>query len=309
MNNIKQIKLNDIIEDSIKSNSNNIYKIKLQKDKNYYVTLISKNDYEFNLIFFDINKKLIKFKDDNGIYLNDKLDVEDKNITNKQLVEYDDEIVIDENNMDLFNNLILDLINNKQNNLNNKFEIVIEFDEKELNNEENSQMVTNNKFNFNNKRYFTPEQSGEYYIMVVSNYNNKGDYSLLVNNVENLNYEYTNKIDLNSEKKIKIKDKFKSLKFTIFLIKNISYTIQSNDKLKIFIYNKNQKCISKNNIFNFIPTETDYYIIEIFSLEDNVNDKITIYYSRYYKSKNLSYDNKFEFLIKNNNLEFQPIFK
>ena len=81
----KNIKINEIIIDSLTNeNYRHVYDVYLDKNKFYFITLISKDDNEFNLRIYNDEKNIIKTKyddKDENIYLadlNNNLDEEDE---------------------------------------------------------------------------------------------------------------------------------------------------------------------------------------------------------------------------------------
>ena len=317
MDNIQSttISINNMVN-GILTNENfrHIYDIVLEKNKYYFITLISKDDTEFNLRIYDSEKNIIKLKgDDNeeNIYiadLNNNIKKEDEEDEEDEDDEEDDESDDDDdesedneneennnyqdlNNPEMLNNFILDIIGKSISNLNqnmddskddnedaNKIEIIIEVKDDGLPNEndlkallKNNEISNNVIINYNNKMYFTPENTGKYYLSVTSDYNyQEGEYSLNIQEVEDIKVTYNNNIELNDLITFKAKDKFKSKKYFIDLKKEQSYKIDGSENLKFLISGNKQKIISKNNIICFTVDYNTTYEIEVMSLKKGI---------------------------------------
>ena len=117
------------------------------------------------------------------------------------------------NDPDILNNLILDIIGTSMTpikpstddlNKPNKIEIIIEIKDNDLPNEsdlkallKNNEISNNVIINFNNKIYFTPDNTGKYYLSVSSDYNyQEGEYSLNIQEVEDIKVTFDNKINI-----------------------------------------------------------------------------------------------------------------
>jgi len=340
----KNIKINEFITDSLTNeNYRHIYDVYLDKNKYYFITLISKDDNEFNLRIYNDEKNIIKSKyddKDENIYLadlNNNLEEDDDDYDNEDdedededdddddedddEFEYaheddDDDYEEDEKNSlinlnetDMINNLILDILKSKNppidgidgiddidnneddNKMNdpNKIEIIIEIkensDEFNLPDEDDLEAILKNNeisnnviINFNNKIYFTPEKSGKYYLAVSSDYNYQiGEYSLNVQEVEDIKVTFNNKINLNDKINFKSKDKFKPRKYYLNLKKNKKYKIEGSENLKFFVIKGDQKIISKDNVISFIAKYNGKYEIEVMTLKKDLKCNFIIF--------------------------------
>lgn len=304
MNN--NIKINKIQNGNLTNdNFRHLYQIHLEKNKSYFINLMSKNNFEFNLRLYDSSKNIIKFKDDND----ENIDIADLNIDLNQLNlkntldiedEYKDEdeefedVIIsesiinfnDENFEDIITSILESSLVNMDELKDKNIEIVIEIDDSEFDYPNNDQINNflekkklNNEIiiNFNNKLYFTPEKSDNYIISVSSDYNNQeGEYSLLVQEVENLKFILGKKINLNEDININFKKKFQNKKFHINLNKNETYKINSNGNIKLLVSRNDQKIISKDNTLEFSPDYDGTYEIDIVSLEAKQDININV---------------------------------
>lgn len=323
----KTIIVNEIITDSLTDdNYRHIYNIKLEKNKYYFITLLSKDDNEFNLRIYDDDKNIIKLKYDDkeeNIYLadlNNNLDEEniDDDDDDEEEIYEDDEIYeedeyeldevddlnmlqddedegeiskkgLDEMSQNFIDNIISDIISTKLPGFNmddeskndpnkidpNKIEIIIEMKNDNLPNEDdleaflkNSEISNNVIINFNNKMYFTPDKTGNYYLSVTSDYTYQiGEYSLNVQEVEDIKVTYNNKINLDEEIYFNVKDKFKSKKYYVDLLENKSYKVSGSENLKFLISKKDHKIISQSNEIDFIAKYSGKYEIEVMLLK------------------------------------------
>lgn len=320
MENVKKINLNEIEKNTITGKKcRHIYEIEFKKSKSYFITLISSNHCEFNLRLYDNNKKIIKLKDDDntedlGIAdINKSIDLinreyfeeltdDDENEENESEdddANYmtdnpEDEMVAMNDSQDILNNMILEIMNSlNPDELNNKIEITIELDEKKgipseadiddfvKKNEMNKEI----NINYNNKIYFTPKKSGKYYLSVSADYyNQEGEFSLLVKEVEDIKFTSNKEIQLNSKIIYKSKEKFKSKKFFINLKKNETYNLDGSKELKFLISKNNQKIISKSNSVKFTAEYSGKYEVEVMALKKNTEG--------YFKISSLKDENK-----------------
>ena len=360
------ININEIISGSLTNdNYRHVYDVFLDKNKYYFITLISNDNTEFNLRIYDDEKNIIKLKyddKDENIYLADLNnnindnenskdddeddDYEDDDGDNDDDVdddeeyededeeddeEYEDENEEDDeynfNDPDILNNLILDIIGssipqlnpNKDDTINdpNKIEIIVEIkdnlpDENDLEALLKNNEISNNVIiNFNNKMYFTPEKSGKYYLGVSSDYNYQiGDYSLNIQEVEDIKVTFNNKINLNEDIIFKSKDKFKSKKYYINLIEGHKYKVEGVDNLKFLISKNKQKIISKDNNTFFIAKFDGKYEIEVMPLKKEIECKFkivditseSIYNDKFQNFENLEYKKNDGNILDDNNL-------
>lgn len=386
----KTIIVNEIITDSLTDdNFRHIYNIKLEKNKYYFITLLSKDDNEFNLRIYDDDKNIIKLKYDDkeeNIYLADlnnnldeeNIDDDDDDDDDEEIYDDEDEYELDEvddlnmlqddedddendeittkgldeMSQNFIDNIISDIISTKLPGFNmddeskndpNKIEIIIEMKNDNLPNEDdleaflkNSEISSNVVINFNNKMYFTPDKTGNYYLSVTSDYTYQiGEYSLNVQEVEDIKVTYNNKINLDEEIYFNVKDKFKSKKYYVDLLENKSYKISGSENLKFLISKKDQKIISQNNEIDFIAKYSGKYEIEVMLLKKGKSTfKIlrnilqdysepdyfdhSLDYDKLNSSKNIikankiilfdENDDEFELFIKDKKLEIKPHF-
>ena len=193
------------------------------------------------------------------------------------------------NDPDILNNLILDIIGTSMTpikpstddlNKPNKIEIIIEIKDNDLPNEsdlkallKNNEISNNVIINFNNKIYFTPDNTGKYYLSVSSDYNyQEGEYSLNIQEVEDIKVTFDNKINIDEEIIFKAKEKFKSKKYFIDLIKGKTYKIEGSDFMKFLISKNNQLIISKDNTTIFVANFDGKYDIEVMPLKKELNN-------------------------------------
>ena len=116
--------------------------------------------------------------------------------------------------------------------------------------------------------YFTPDKTGNYYLSVTSDYTYQiGEYSLIVQEVEDIKVTYNNKINLDEEIYFNVKDKFKSKKYYVDLLENKSYKVSGSENLKFLISKKDQKIISQSNEIDFIAKYSGKYEIEVMLLK------------------------------------------
>ncbi len=125
--------------------------------------------------------------------------------------------------------------------------------------------------------YFTPENTGNYYLSVSSDYNYQiGDYSLNIQEVEDIKVTFNNKICLNDDIIFKSKEKFKSKKYFIDLIEGNKYKVEGTDNLKFLISKNRQKIISKENNTYFVAKFDGKYEIEVMTLKKDIKCKFKI---------------------------------
>ena len=313
MENIKILHLNEVKSDKLTDNEfRHIYEIDLNKTKNYFITLTVKNDCEFNLRLYDQNKNIIKLKHDDEIENSFLADINKsiESYNEEMMKEHDDYEALEEDEEDdqyedveddedgipeelqpliksddILNNMIQDILSSlNPKDKNNKLEITIEIDDNNMPSENDMEkFIEDNmaskeiKINFNNKIYFRPKVSGKIYLSVTSDYNNQiGEYTLLVQEVEDLKSLFDKQIKVNEYVNFKCKEKFKSKKFNINLNKNKEYQLESDEGLKFLISKNKQKIISKENQFKFFANYSGKYEVEVMSVKKNVNGKFKI---------------------------------
>lgn len=314
MEDVKKINLNEIEKDMITQKKyRHIYEIEFKKSKSYFITLISNNYCEFNLRLYDKNKKIIKLKDDDntedlGIVdinksidlinreyyeeMSDDKDDEENELDDKdtedteEMEENTEEMTLSNDPQDILNNIILEIMNSlNPDELNNKIEITIELDDQNGIPSESdiedfvkkSEMNKEININYNNKIYFTSKESGTYYLSVSADYyNQEGEFSLLVKEVEDIKFTSNKEIELNSKIIYKSKEKFKSKKFFINLKKNETYELDGSEDLKFLISKNSQKIISKSNLIKFTADYSGKYEIEVMALKKNTEGHFKI---------------------------------
>tara|TARA_B100000886_G_scaffold338921_1_gene302939 strand:- start:1542 stop:2444 length:903 start_codon:yes stop_codon:yes gene_type:complete len=288
---IHNIDINKVISDNLDGDIyKKIYNIDLKKGTTYFIALCSYNNNDLNLRLFDKNKNNIKFKYDKDEKIN-YIDFECNenykkiNDSSSNNLEEANELVEKNNNDFLTDNelseLINDILSKYIKDLDNEIELVIEFDEtkdsKDTNNNisENDIIKIRNKienkpYNFNNKICFKANYTGNYYIMVSSDYNKiETQYFLSIQETENINNFYNKQIKLNEKITYNSKLKFNIKLFKIKLKSDVKYNIKSENKVIYLVYNNKQKLISKNNDFSFGCNYNGLFTIEIISLEEN----------------------------------------
>tara|TARA_B100000424_G_C22942766_1_gene501612 strand:- start:3001 stop:3903 length:903 start_codon:yes stop_codon:yes gene_type:complete len=288
---IHNIDINKIINDNLDDDIyKKIYHIDLKKGTTYFIALCSYNNNDLNLRLFDKNKNNIKFKydkDEKINYINFEYNEnykEDNDSSSNNLKEANELVV--KNNKDFLTDnelseLINDILSKYIKDLDNEIEFVIEFDEtkdsKDTNDNisENDIIKINNKienkpYNYNNKICFKANYTGDYYIMVSSDYNKiETQYFLSIQETENINNFYNKQIKLNEEITYNSKLKFDIKLFKIKLKSNVKYNIKSENKVIYLVYNNKQKLISKNNDFSFDCNYNGLFTVEIISLEES----------------------------------------
>ena len=317
-------------------NFRHIYKVYLEKDKKYFISVQSKNDSEFNLRLYDINKNIIRFKYDNhdeNIFIADiKNNIEYAELINSDNEEDEDEekyINLFNDNDQIYNKsseyLKSSLYFNDDDTIHKSLsDALLNYSSKisKKNVLESSNLESSNSdilINYNNKLYFSPEECDFYILSVSSDYvNYEGEYQLQVKEVEDITKSNSSQIKVNENVNILLKNKFDSKNFTINLIKDKSYEIIVPHNLKVLIIKDSQKIISSsNNIFN--AEFNGEYEIEIISLENDINNKFKIKELNFKEtemSNIISADkfvlkdengNDFELYIKDKKLKIKPV--
>ena len=333
---MKIININNEICDSLSNdNFRHIYKIYLEKDKKYFFHLQSTNECEFNLRIYDINKNIIKFRYDNhdeNIFIADiKNDIEYSEIItseNEEVINYEDdsnyfsndegiELEIDLDDEIIQQSLFPSVNYNLESKIHETLSEALLSYNKVLNNEKKDNVL----INYNNKQYFSPNDSNFYIIAVSSDYeNNEGGYSLLVKEVEDISTSSDEEIWLNIEVNILLNSKFDSKKYFVNLEKNKNYEILSTENLTFLISKNDQKIISKVDKKTFKAEYDGSYNIEVISHIDNLNDNFSINTvstnndSNEFKVINATKiilqdenGNKFELCVKNNKLNLKSV--
>lgn len=309
--NLNQNICNNLTNDNFR----HIYKIYLEKDKKYFISLQSNNDMEFNLRIYDINKNIIKSKydkhDENTFIADIKNDIEYSEVIETESEDdneeydkldksyakiYDSEKDIDNlmklnifnenNDFSLFKDRNLE--NTKNDNVNSltqkiftdAIDAIDSYNKKLIDSYEvldNENNGDSNFINFNNKQYFSPNENNYYLLSVSSDYENyEGEYTLLVKEVEDITYSSSDKIKVNENIDILFKKKFDSRKLFVELTKNTSYEIKCSSNVKVLINKDSQKIISKFNSTNFTADFNGIYDIEIISLENKIDCRFQI---------------------------------
>ena len=278
--------LNELVKGTLTDkNYYNYYNIKLKKTKCYFIELFSKNDYEFNLNFFDKKYDKIQMNSINYIEHSESKDVEDDdNIEIEQIYldNLDPEYIIDHENEENNDILVVDYSENKQEGEDKVIEIIVPdeyFDSTiaELIENEDIEFIKSNR-KFNNKIYIEPKESTEYNIMVSSDYlGQEGEYELLIKEVENIKLTSDKKLNLNEMKVIKFTEKYKSLKFKLNLESNKTYKITNNSKhIRTILYGNNKLLTDNENNLTFKTIGAGNYFLDLFGIKDNVSATINI---------------------------------
>lgn len=302
MDTIKDIKLNKIYNDKLTNdNYQHLYSITLDKNKYYFIDLVSCNDCEFNLKIYDSNNDLV-----NTNLCQDEIDINEvssdeyeSNKNESQKKSYEDflsscEYSNDENLSEASNNNNLNDINEDNcmkmvlyenpEDPSDKIELIIEFNQPEYNKDQyynaitkilNKQTITD----YNNKIYFKPNESAKFVISVNSNYEGEeGEYTIKVNEVEDISNLSQKIFKVNQEKKIKLKKKMAWDKFIIELESNKNYNIDIEKKgIQMFIFGEggifnNEKSLN----FDIQTKNGGKYMVDIMSLENNHENNIII---------------------------------
>ena len=287
--------------------SNNYCEFNLRLyDSNKKIIKLKDDDNTEDLCIADINKSIDFINRENYEELSDEDededDDDDEDVNEKNELDDEDteemednpEMAIVNNPQDILNNMIFEIMNSlNPDELNNKIEITIELDDKKGIPSEadiddfvkKSEMNKEININYNNKIYFTPKKSGKYYLSVSADYyNQEGEFSLLVKEVEDLKFTCNKEIELNSKIIYKSKEKFKSKKFFINLKKDETYELDGSKDLKFLIFKNGQKIISKSNLVKFTADYSGKYEIEVMALKKNTEG--------YFKISNLKDDKK-----------------
>ena len=296
MYSLKKIELNNTYDNLIKNDDySHNYSIFLEKNKYYFIELINKNEYEFNLKIFDsnynkintndninnISSKLIKFsKNESDEEIQTEMDNHNKYIEEKYKEDSSDE---DESKSKDNDNLKLVLY---QDDTTDNIEIVLELTN-EFSDEKDTQSYINAIQNlkklreYNNKIYLKVKKSENYIINVTSEYENEeGEYSLSIKEVEDISCIIEKNLSLNEEKKLKFKKKYFKEKFVINLDIDTEYVFNYDcNDVKIFILGEGKTY--SNSISEeyriFIRTKLGgKYIIEVISKENDAEVNISL---------------------------------
>jgi hypothetical protein len=266
-------------------------------DENKKIIKLKDDDNTDDLGIADINKSIDLIDKENYENISSEEDDDEEDIneeesedgveTEEMEGDIDENMPLISNSQDILNNMILDIMKSlNPDDMNNKIEITIEMDDQsgvpseadiddfvkksEINKEIN--------INYNNKIYFSPKKSGIYYLSVASDYyNQEGEFSLLVKEVEDIKFTSNKEIELNSKIMFKSKEKFKSKKFFISLNKDTEYELNGSKNLKFLVSFKDQKIISKNNLVKFVADHSGKYEVEVMALKKNTDGHFTIY--------------------------------
>ena len=306
---INIIKINSIINGSFDENNyKKIYKINLDDNKKYFINLISTNNIDINSRIFDKDKNIIKLKNDINEILNYESwyqienDIESKNNVDSKgkqtedvelsnnindINNEDSNVSLDESSSlivpDNFNDIINDILLKCLKENNDDIEIVLEYEKTDTNKiTEEDIKIKNDKFknkpkNFNNKIYFSPKYTGEYFILISSDYiKTVVDYYLHIQEVEDINEKIVTTININKNIKFNSIYKFNSKLFNVLLHKDVEYCIQSKNNVIFLIFYKDQNIISNNNMLKIKTKYKGNYNIEVISLCDDktINFKI-----------------------------------
>lgn len=302
MEKIKKIELNTIYTDKLNNEDyTHNYSVFLEKHKYYYIELITKNDYEFNLKIFDSSYNKINTNDNinnitSKLISYDKKEVSEENSINEEIKEHnklieekfpeDTSEESTEEKEDIFQDENMKIILYKDD-ITDNIEIVLEITEDKVSDndpEDYINAIQNLKRirDYNNKIYLKAKKSDDYIINVRSEYENEeGEYSLNIKEVEDINIIFDKNIDLNQENTLKFKKKYNKEKFIINLDPNSEYNFNyDNENIKIFILGENNTFTNSgdniNNIINFHTIDGGKYILEIISNKKNIETKIML---------------------------------
>ena len=243
-------------EDEIKLNEQYKYNYEYDKYLNDDESNSDENDYEENKSLIEINK-------------------------NEDFIK---KCEFNENEIDNGNQMKFLLYENPEDPT-DKIELVIEFNLPESNSSDmyyNSITKILNKkqlIDYNNKLYFIPEYSGEYILSINSDYEGEeGDYSIIIKEVEDISMTSEKDIILNKTKEVFFKKKLLSDKFYIDLGSKKKYNFSiSEDNLQVFIFGEGSVFNNNNKLnFSFNTKNGGKYLIEIFSLQDNIKSEFII---------------------------------
>jgi hypothetical protein len=177
------------------------------------------------------------------------------------------------------------LIYENPENSNDKIEFVVEFSPKCT---DDSKKYYNNIINndanerfkdYNNKIYFTPQETEKYIITVASDYEGEeGEYSLIIKEAEDVSTSLYKKLLLNEDQNLKFKKKYMSQKFTINLNMNKTYNLSSNKYgLNMYIFGEGNIFSNHNNLeIIFTTIIGGEYLIEIVAADSNHTNSIKL---------------------------------
>ena len=302
---INIIKINNIINGSFdKKNYKKIYKVNLDHNKKYFINLISTNNIDINSRIFDKDKNVIKLKNDineilsyeswcqtedtseslnksieNNIEISNKQTDSSDSFNESNSLDESNSLTIPGNFTDIINDILVKCLKENSDDI----EIILEYEKSDdIKITEEDIKVKNDNFknkprNFNNKIYFSPEYTGEYYILISSDYvKTVINYYLHVQEIEDINEKIVTKINTNKCIKFNSIYKFNSKLFNVLLNKDTEYLIQSRNNVKFLIFYKDQNFISNKNTLKFKTNYEGYYNIEVISLcdDETINFKI-----------------------------------
>ena len=310
----KKIQLDEIYNDRlVNDNYNHFYSIYLEKDKHYFIELITKNDYEFNLKIYNNEKdnEICNYDEDllyedsvvyTYDYIIDEYESKEDSIK-KQIKDHNDYIDrkypddnFDDDNMQI---VLYDDEKKKDN-----IEIVIKIAktddliEKDAENYMNAIKNQKRIIDYNNKIYFSASKNDLYTISVSSEYENEeGDYSLIVREVEDINRGLEKTLLLNKEKPLKFKKRNVSEKFSIDLSAHSKYVLKcKSDGLKIFIFGEGRTITNEDQLDIIIETKSGgLYLIEIISLNECHENEILLEKINTDSENDLDFDESYEF--------------
>lgn len=310
----KKIKLDEIYNDRLlNDNYNHFYSIYLEKNKHYFIELITKNDYEFNLKIYNNEEEddICNYDDDllhenSVIFNNYDYDIDDyetkEDSIEKQIKDHNDYIYkkYPEDNFDDDMQIVLYDDENKKDSI----EIVIkvaktdDLIQKDAENYMNAIKNQKRIIDYNNKIYFSALKNDLYTISVSSEYENEeGDYSLIIREVEDINRGLEKQLLLNKEKSLKFKKKNISEKFSIDLRGSSKYTLKCKmEGLKIFIFGEGNTITNEDGLDIIIDTKNGgLYLIELISLYDNHENEILLEKTGINSKNDIDFDESYDF--------------
>ena len=293
MDTLTKIELNKIYDNTLKNDDySHNYSIFLEKNKYYFIELINKNEYEFNLKIYDssynkintnddinnISSKLISYQKNEDEEIKKEMADHNKYIEEKYKEESSED--------DEFNNENMKIIlyqDDATDNIEIVLEITEDFNKTDKDTESYINAIQNLKKlrDYNNKIYLKVKKSENYIINVRSEYENEeGEYSLSIKEVEDITCVLEKNLILDEKKKLKFKKKYLKEKFVINLDSDTDFVFNYDCKdVKIFILGEG-KTYTNSTIEDYcIFLKTDIggkYIIEVISNDNDVEVNISL---------------------------------
>lgn len=295
MDSLTKIELNTNYDNTLKNDDySHNYSIFLEKNKYYFIELINKNDYEFNLKIFDssynkintndninnISSKLIDYSEikEEKNEIKEEMEAHNKYIEEK----YKDESSEEDIDIGKDDNMKIVLV---QDEFTDNIEIILEIQEDILDDKDTEQYIDaiqnlKKLRDYNNKIYLKVKKSDNYIINVRSEYENEeGEYCLSIKEVEDITMIHDKNIIIGESKQIKFKKKFVKEKFFINLDSNCEYILTLDGTHIIAFILGDNDTFSNNNTkdqINFCTKDGGKYMLEIISTENNCETELLL---------------------------------